>query len=176
MLDGVLKLHSEGAAAGKFRLLEVGNTFHVIPTRVRNKAGHWIEQTSVLDAPVTIVNAQRTVREMVVEICKEVAIANNVKVAHMDPYIGSFLTKTADFSAYNEPARDALIRALAVTGDRMGWKLLYIPNEGWTGYVLTLSQLPRPEVSKKPLTRSKAPVRSDPRMPGVPQTEDSKQR
>ena len=143
ILEHLLALQSEANSGGRFRLLTVGNTFHVVPASVRSKAGRWVDQTSVLDAKITIPDAQRTVREMVAEICKEVSLINAVKVAHMDPAFGSYLTQTVDFGAYNETARDVLLKTLAATGNQMSWRLDYMPGQGWTGYFLTFSQLPK---------------------------------
>lgn len=168
LIDQVLSAYAEFAGERVFRLEQDDKFIHVIPNKIRNGSGEWVEQGSILDGRITISVKERSLEEMLQEICTAVSAEQRVRVA-----IGSapHLSWGADraVGATGESARTVLLRTLNSSGRQVVWQIFYGPDI--KAYFLNLRALPHRDESLKPRpappAKPGAPTPSSPREPGV---------
>jgi hypothetical protein len=153
VLDQLVRAQSIRGEGGRFRVLQVGDVFHVVPTEVRDRNGNWTAQSSILDVPISLPTEDRGKVEMLDAIVTAVSAAARVKV-----YVGGGVgggifnpNRPASYhlGADNERARDVLMRALILLNDpkagtwiseRLRWQLFYGSDEN--AYFLNISVVP----------------------------------
>jgi hypothetical protein len=120
---------------GHFELQQSGETFHIVPTEVRDRNGRWITQHSVLDVPITYSSGgPKGGFELIEAILKEASAASAQKIVG-GGLSGSFACSlTCDefkrsVDATNEPAREVLAKLLHSLNPRYSWVLNYGPDE-----------------------------------------------
>jgi hypothetical protein len=155
VLDQLVRLQSVRGEGGRFRVVQTGDVFHVVPTEVRDQNGNWIAQQSILDVPISLPMEDRPESGMLDAIVRAVSTAAHVKV-----YIGGGAgvgggianpNRPASYrlGADNERASTVLMRALSLLNDpkvgtwiveKLTWQLLYDSDEN--AYFLNLSVVP----------------------------------
>ncbi len=137
VLRRILAANDTGPAGGRFRVLEAGGVFHVVPTAVRNAEGAWVTQASVLDTRISIsvhgVNGFQLLDAIATEI--EDASALRIGVAG-EKFNNTLARYRGDMEAADELARDVLLRALHAISERFTWRLFYGPGVKY--YILNL--------------------------------------
>lgn len=123
---------------GRFEVQQSARAFHVVPKAIRNTRGAWIEQGSILDAPITLSSEEMSGLEMLNAFCGAVNEATGTTVHVGVVPLNSFDRHRGLIKADNERARDVLARILESVSDRLTWYLLYDPG-GKFGYALNIS-------------------------------------
>jgi hypothetical protein len=169
-IQAVIDANNLARHGGHFELLRSGETFHVVPTEVRDSKGRWIRQQSVLDTPITFSSGgERDFFALIPSIVKEASAASGQKIVSAGPSsIVCSLTcdehkRTVD--ATNEPARDILLRLLHSMSPRYTWVLYYDPTMHYYVFNLVLG-VERPEPKIEPYRPTQKP--GDPTPAGVP--------
>ena len=130
-MAGILRLVvdlANGGDGGHFRLEQLGDTFNVIATEVRDAQGHWTTQSSLFDARITIPTQERSALEMLSAILMAVAAANHTTLALYDFRPGplaAFEGIRVVQGANHEVGRDVLARTLALAKRRFAWRAAY---------------------------------------------------
>jgi hypothetical protein len=168
MADAIQKLvdaNNQARQGGHFEVLRSGETFHVVPTEVRDSKGRWIRQRSVLDTPITFSSGgERDGFELIDAILQEASVASGQKIvggrANVVMACSSLgcIQDKRTVDARNEPARDVLIRLVNSLNPRYTWVLYYGAPESYYVFNLVLG-VQRPEPTPKP---------RDPTPAGVP--------
>lgn len=142
ILQKLATAQSATGTGGEFRVLHVGETYHVVPTRVRARNGAWVEQSSILDVPITIPKKLRSNDEMLDAICGAVSQAGGMTVSVGGGPVSRLVVRVerAVRGASAEPARDVLMRTLESTKQKAAWQLFYSPDDKI--YFLNLYVLP----------------------------------
>jgi hypothetical protein len=155
VLDQLTRAQSIRGEGGHFRVVQVGDVFHVVPTEVRDRNGNWIAQSSILDAPISLPMEDRSEVGMLDAIVKAVSANAHVKV-----YIGGGAgigggianpNRPASYhlGADNERASDLLMQALVLLNDpkagtwypqRLRWQLFYDRDNN--SYFLNIESVP----------------------------------
>lgn len=155
VLDQLMRLQSTRGEGGHFRVVQVGDVFHVVPSEVRDQNGNWISQRSILEVPISLPMENRSESEMLEAIVKAVSAADRVKF-----YVGGgagtgggianpHRPASYPLGADNELASSVLMRALHLLNDqkfgtwivqRLTWQVLYDSDEN--AYFLNLSVVP----------------------------------
>ncbi len=174
MADAIQKVIDANNLArhgGHFELRRSGETFHVVPTEVRDNKGRWIPQQSVLDTRITFSSGgERDGFELIETILQEVSVASGQKIVG-----GLNLATTCSTAAcvqnkrtveaQNESARDVLMRLVNSLSRRYTWVLYYAPAERYYVFNLVLGvERPDPSIEYSPPT----PKPGDPTPAGVP--------
>jgi hypothetical protein len=50
LLEKILQAHAIGDRGGRFRVIQDGQDFHVIPSEVKDREGNWVPQASIMNA------------------------------------------------------------------------------------------------------------------------------
>lgn len=85
-----------------------GRTFFLVPTRTRDSAGREVDGTPLMDLPVTILPARRSVLEQVSIMAQD--IAGQARIHVSASVAGPSAKRNLLFSAEREPARSVLKR------------------------------------------------------------------
>jgi hypothetical protein len=141
LIQELIDVHNGGNQGGAFRLEQIGDVFHIVPSKVKDHAGNWIEQKSILDVPITLPEKDRSVMEMVDAIRKAVAEATKMQVLLFDVPLNLFMQRRFGEGSMNKSARDILMQTLNSTGKKLTWQLYYDPGPDAL-YLLTIDLLP----------------------------------
>jgi hypothetical protein len=148
LLKEIVRSNATGDHDGRFKVLQVGAAFHVIPSEVKDSNGHWSVTGSILDAPISLPAQQRSRDQMLSAIVAAVASKSNVSIQY-DSGFGGIISESGPalyaLSASNEPARSVLIRALAMLGKpTLTWALYFDSSTAMVGngYVMNLVPVP----------------------------------
>jgi hypothetical protein len=153
VLDQLTRAQSNRGEGGHFRVVQVGDVFHVVPTEIRDRNGNWTAQSSILDVPISLPMEDRGKNEMLGAIATAVSSAAQVKIRLGSGIGGGIFNPNRPASyrleANNERARDVLTRALSLLNDpkagtwisqRLRWELFYGADE--KTYFLNISTVP----------------------------------
>jgi hypothetical protein len=137
----------------RFQLRKDGAMYHVVPAGARDRNGHQIAQTSILDTAISLPAIERNAYDTIVALCRAISAASGVKVeAGMTGFEpGASWEPTYSVGAAAEPARAVLKRALdEIAKDRslMTWTLLFGDQTTDNAYALNLFRVTRPVVTK----------------------------
>ena len=114
--------------------------FHVVPVTVRARDGRVINQSSILDARISVPFERfRPVTKMLDQIGAALGSATGHRVLVGTIPINLLTPARMEGGATNEVARVVLARTLRATGADLSWRLLYAPSYGY--YVLNLSRV-----------------------------------
>lgn len=140
LLRALVDVQSSRTNGGQFRLEQTHERVHIVPARVRNSAGEWLDQASILDAPIAVPFAERdglaTLHAIVAAVAQSTGESLVLGTAPLKLLANARIRLGAD----NENARDVLIRALDATGSRVTWKLFFGPDVRM--YALNLQVIP----------------------------------
>ena len=170
-IHAIVDAQNANAMGGRFAVQQSGDTFHIVPTEVRDSNGAWINQQSVLDTRITFSSIDGESAESLVEsVLKEVSSVSGQKLLvglfPIGPTAvggGGYHTKV---EAKNEPARDVLMSLLHSISPRLTWVLNYDPSDhSYYFNVMTIAAPPEPEN-----TRTLIPPQPGTRTPGGPAT------
>jgi hypothetical protein len=155
ILDQLTRAQSIRGEGGHFRVVQVGDVFHVLPTEIRDRNGNWTAQSSILDVPISLPLEDRSDVEMLDAVVKAVSAATHIKIlgGGMGGMGGGIANPDRPASyrlgADNERARDVLMRALVLLNDpkrgtwypqRLRWQLFYDSVE--SAYYLNIAVVP----------------------------------
>lgn len=132
----IAQVNSNGG--GAFAVSFSGDFAHVVPTQYRKKDGSTSAFQAILDTPVTLPKAQRTIRETVNLICAQVAAIRGIPI-NEGTIPTNLYHEVQSTYADNESARLVLARvfetasaqhqAMGVPPIRITWDLLYDAND-----------------------------------------------
>ena len=131
VLQTMLSVHENSGNGGIFRVEQDADVFHIVPVAVKDRTGQIVERRSILEVPITLPEAERTVFETLKAVLEVVKRASGSEVNAVN--IGSiplnlfFQTRTRE-GFIGVPAHDVLLRTFAATGRRLSWRLLYEPG------------------------------------------------
>jgi hypothetical protein len=137
-IEAILEAYHRAGNRGMFKAIQEGDFIHVLPVAARNEMGELRPFQPLLDTPVTIVRGTYRLGELVSEIVGQVSRTRGIPIAEATVPINLFAQVSIEEAAYNEPARDVLVRAFASVdrariADHLGavrltWYLGYSPN------------------------------------------------
>ena len=155
LLQRAIELHNSGGGVGVFRVLRTGDTFHVIPSKIKDVDGKVLEATPLLDTAVTIPEQERTVGETVSAITDAISLATSVTVRSTPMFMRHSGEKIV-FGASNEPARSALLRLFDSSGNKTtSW--LFLCGAGERHCTLNVIDI-RVEVEAPDGTKKRVPL------------------
>jgi hypothetical protein len=141
---------------GSFTVLHNGDFSHVFPKAVKKTTGETSTLVPLLDTPVSLPAAMRTVGEAVEAVLSQVSRLRGMSIAEGTIPTNLFRNQTEMTEAHNEKARDVLVRFFEdANGDflikglfpiRVTWHLLYDANEHgyfFNAHVIYLPRGPR---------------------------------
>jgi hypothetical protein len=112
-------------ADGHYRLQQIGNVFHVIPTHSRGLDGNWMRQASIFDASISISTQERSAWEMVDAICNAVGVNVHIPLRLLQGPPWMVDGSRTVIGATDESARSVLTRTLAAMSRRLTWRAYY---------------------------------------------------
>jgi hypothetical protein len=126
ILQRLVQLQETQRTGGRFRVLQTGNQFHIVPTAVRDSNGNWIAQSSILDTPISLPLQARTPGGMLKAICDAIDTAAHVQISIVSNF-GSIAASRSDYTvgADNESARRVLMRGLATVSPDASWVITH---------------------------------------------------
>jgi hypothetical protein len=159
-LRRILESNDVGPAGGRFRVLESGGAFHVVPTAIKNAGGSWVAQASVLDTPITLNLQGQSGYALLEAITKEVSRVGGTNIGFGGQAINALVRHRGDVEANTEPAREVLMRMLHAISDRFIWRLFYDPSGKY--YVLNLGVVAERPSESTPIFQLPPPRPGDP--------------
>jgi hypothetical protein len=144
---GQLVEQANASSGGHFRLEQVGDTFNIVATEVRDANGTWTTQASLFDARITIPAQERSAYEMLRTIFDAVGAANHTQLGLHDTRPGplaEFERIHAVQGANDEVARDVLARTLGQASRRFAWRTGYdrVTNKYYVTILVVGSKAP----------------------------------
>jgi hypothetical protein len=147
LLQQLVRAQAASSRGGRFRIVQAGDIFHIEPVGVRDRDGNWSTRDSLLSAPISLPEEDRTEFQLYRAIANAVGAQAQVSVklvlnggivmGHQAPAVHSSM------GANNEPARAVLERVLALHGSKRTWALLHTPEIGPDSYILNILDIPR---------------------------------
>jgi hypothetical protein len=167
-LNSIVGTKNLDAVGGRFAIERRGDAFHVVPTAVRDRNGAWVQQTSILDTPITIGSGPVDGNALIEAILQKVREAGGANILGMsaEGFASTFRRYTGSIEAQNEPARDVLLRALHSISKRFTWLLNYDPSGQY--YVFVVAAAAEPPRKETPLDLSVLPRGGAPTPAGPP--------
>jgi len=136
LIQKLLDNHAEKNYPGRFRLLQEGEIFHVVPMRVRDRSGSLVNVDSILDTPISLAEKERTLLETIDLITNAVSQARGKFFGVGTVPLNLMAQTTFRRGANKEKARDVLVSALKATKSKLSWRIFYDPGIEW--YALNL--------------------------------------
>ncbi|MCI0664239.1 MAG: hypothetical protein L0220_24535 [Acidobacteria bacterium] len=136
LIQKLLDKHAEKNYPGRFRLLQQGEIFHIIPIQVRDSSGSLVNVDSILDTPISFAEQERTLLEVLDLITNAVSQQRSKKLVVGSAPLNLMAQTTLRRGANNEKARDILVSALKATKAKLSWRIFYDPGIEW--YALNL--------------------------------------
>src|SRR5262249_264791 len=124
------------------RATEGGTEWHVIPVKVRNKEGQFVQQTASLDNKVSIPLEKRSAIHTLSLVCDELSRVSGHRVVLGTVPQNPLYGYRVEIGATSESARDVLARVLNQFHAVMVWQPFYDPGLGW--YALNMHFAARP--------------------------------
>lgn len=131
VIQKLLDAHAKKNNPGRFRVLQEGEMFHVIPIQARGSSGSLVTVNSILDMPISFPEQERPVMETLEIIANSVSKARGIKLITGTVPMNLLFRTSSRQGATNEKARDALISALKATNTKLSWRILYDPGIKW---------------------------------------------
>jgi hypothetical protein len=149
-LASILRLlaRTQGTSSrgGHFRVEQIGDVFHLVPTEVRDRKGNWSHYNSLLDTPISLPEQERSESELYQAIADAVGAATDVRlwmIVNGGIVMGMVVPQLrTSMGATREPARNVLMRALQLHRSRRTWALLHGPEEGNNMFALNVWDFP----------------------------------
>jgi hypothetical protein len=146
ILQQLTRTQATSSRGGHFRLDQVGDVFHLVPTEVRDRKGNWSHYNSLLDTPISLPQQDRSERELYQAIADAVGDKRHVRlwvIVNGGIVVGLVSPQLhTRVGAALEPARNVLTRALQLHPNRRTWALLHSPEEDSDMFALNLLDLP----------------------------------
>lgn len=80
VLQQLVAAQAANSRGGHFRVEEVGDVFHVIPTEVRDRNGNWAQYSALLDTLISLPPQDRSEKELYWAIAAAVSAAAHVRI------------------------------------------------------------------------------------------------
>lgn len=128
-------LHAYAAAGNpQFAVIQSGNSWHVVPSRVHDEEGSYVPVSSILDTVISIPPQKRTALGMLQAICDSLSTAtgSHVVVGMVVP-LNVLYQHSQEYSASVRPAREILTDVLEHINPQFTWRLFYDPGVEWYG-------------------------------------------
>lgn len=148
-MEAILDAYHRAGNRGRFRMIQADDFIHVLPVTARDATGELKPFQPMLDTPVTVIRGTYRLGELVSEIIGQISRTRGMPIAEATVPNNLFAQVFIDEAAYNEPARDVLVRAFAsvdrariadhVRAPRLTWYLGYSPNGG--NYFMNISSV-----------------------------------
>jgi len=123
VIDDVLRLDAERIGE-RFKVLQDGEDFHVVPIRTRDATGQWVAVTPILDTRISIPVTRHYIGDYFLEICRELSKQTSQPIEAGSWPLKLFLGSTTD-GADDEIARDVVMRLLRRFQQKLSWYLAY---------------------------------------------------
>ena len=128
VIQAVLDAHAATGGAGRFQLKRTGQLFHVVPSQVKDQAGKWVNQSSILDLPIIFPKQERTALKTVELMARLLSQAAKIPVTIGIAPWTPLIRQSVDLEGTNESARDVLMKVLNSVEGRFSWQLFYAPS------------------------------------------------
>jgi hypothetical protein len=160
-LAELVRSQASSGLDGHFRVKQVGEMLHVVPTEVKDRNGNWSATSSILDVAISLPTQQRSWYSTLQAIAAAIGASAHVRV-DVNSGIGAGIQsekgpKLYEVGANDERARDVLVRALTLfAADRgnMTWLLFYGNALSPIDDLYVLNLLPIPSESSSPASSS----------------------
>jgi hypothetical protein len=140
---------------GRFRVIEDGNRYHIVPTQVRNERGEWVGHTSILDGVISLPRGKKTVLDALKDFCAALSRVTGTQVAVGTVPLNVLIGSTLEVNVDQQNARRTLVTLLDATGRRISSQMFFAPDQKM--YVLNLRLLPVHATPASPPSRPSIP-------------------
>ena len=128
LLERLLEEYRFSGNPGLFRLLRTGSIFHVVPSESKNSLGLFELHSSLLDANISIGQAERTAFQMLKAITDAISKTGAATVTPGTVPANLLLSSRLQEGAKDESARTVLLRTLEATRSKLSWQLFCDPG------------------------------------------------
>lgn len=136
VLQSAIDAHAGARLAGRYRVLESGAGFSVVPSAHTGADARLSAVAPVLDTRITLAGGARSGIDAIEQICRAVSVASGEAVTIGTAPATVLGRHTTTISAADEPAREVLARLLKECPVAMSWQLFHDPADGF--YALNL--------------------------------------
>ena len=128
LLQDFIRLQNSASHGGHFHVVQTGDSFHIIPSELRDRAGNWLPPSTVLDTRISLPQVERSETDLYRAIVRAIKTSAHVS---MDLSVGEMFARPTksdvptNIGANDETARNVLIEALAAHSIKRTWTLAY---------------------------------------------------
>jgi hypothetical protein len=130
-----------------------GNVFHIVPSRMKDANGNWVDHSSPLDLRITLPGQTTSGLKAVGLICRRLSEVQGKEVIVATVPNNYLAQTTVSLGANNEVARDVLLRTLtglkwsdpkiSAPAKKLMWRLFYGPDTHQYGLNITVARVER---------------------------------
>ncbi|HEX4964743.1 MAG TPA: hypothetical protein VF173_28280 [Thermoanaerobaculia bacterium] len=165
LLEDLVEAHSQQGGHGRFRVERLNDGIaSIVPSAALDERGEWSAIEPVLSRKVTLEAQHRTVGSLFDRVLAELSEKGPYRVDAIEVPLNAFNLTGVEFGAYDEPARDVLIRALRVLPFRYYMTLKFDPMRRM--YHLSVVAPQRAELCPRPEVGTTSAASSAGRSPG----------
>jgi hypothetical protein len=129
LLEDLVAAHRQQGSHGRFRVERLNDGIaSIVPSAALDERGKWSAVEPVLSRRVTLEAQHRTVGALFDQVLAQLSAKDSYPIAAVGVPLNAFYQNTVDFGAYDEPARDVLIRALRALPSRYYMTLNFEPT------------------------------------------------
>jgi hypothetical protein len=133
-----------------WRVEQQGDVFHLIPTEVRDASGKWVAQTPLLDTPVSLPSAERSLLGSLQAVCSQLEGPAHARVGLLQYPLNTLHYTRSVVGAKQETARSVITKILGSTGTSFAWRIFYdIPMNAYLLSVLVVPSNSGDSVAKR---------------------------
>jgi hypothetical protein len=152
LLEDLVEAHRQQGGHGRFRVERLNDGIaSIVPSAALDERGEWSAIEPVLSRKVTIEAQHRTVGDFFDRVLAELSKNGPYQVDSVEVPLNAFRQTAVEFGAYDEPARDVLIRALRTLPWRLYMTLKFDPMR--RKYHLSVVAPHRAELCSRPRGR-----------------------
>jgi len=127
-LQLLVDTYNKSGNPGRFELRKTAEQqFDIVGIAAHDVMGHMSQQAVLFDLPVTLVARPRSALETIEMICSQITERTHTKVM-LGVFPMSLRTTIVKVGGTKLPARSLLSRALAATGRKFTWRMLFDPD------------------------------------------------
>lgn len=112
LLESIVAANESRGIGGRFAVQRSADVYHIVPIATRDATGQWIPHSAVLSARITVSGAEGNGLELLNVVVDAVHEATGEAVEVGAAPLNALFRYSGRLEAFNEPARDVLVRLL----------------------------------------------------------------
>ena len=123
VLEALVQAHAASGLPGRFEVRQLGDQYDIVGVAADDESGQTVSQDPVLDARISIPERERSLMDLVHEVCVQVSRATGVRIQEGTLPAGALRQGSMQQGFSDRPAREVLREALSRLRWPWAWSL-----------------------------------------------------